>query len=122
LGRFCSPFRLAANPTLCSAFGQGDFVSQNWRFPYPGEAGNRNLIRGPGYFGIDASVRKSWKLTERASLAFSAQAYNVTNSARFDAANAGAQNTFIDSAGSFGKYSNTLTRPRVLEFMLRATF
>jgi hypothetical protein len=110
---------LASNPALCSNFGQGDFISQNWRFPYPGEAGNRNLIRGPGYFGVDASVRKTWKITERTNLAFSAQAYNVTNSVRFDAANAFPT---IDSAGSFGKYSNTLTRPRVMEFMLRLTF
>ena len=80
---------------------------------------NRNLIRGPGYFGVDASVRKTWKITERTNLAFSAQAYNVTNSVRFDAANAFPT---IDSAGSFGKYSNTLTRPRVMEFMLRLTF
>jgi hypothetical protein len=28
----------------------------------------------------------------------------------------------IDSAGSFGKYSNTLTRPRVMEFALRFSF
>jgi hypothetical protein len=110
---------LASNPALCSNFGQGNFISQNWRFPYPGEAGNRNLIRGPGYFGVDASVRKTWKITERTNLAFSAQAYNVTNSVRFDAANAFPT---IDSAGSFGKYSNTLTRPRVMEFMLRLTF
>jgi len=110
---------LAANSALCSSFGQGNFISQNWRFPYPGEAGNRNMIRGPGYFGIDASVRKTWKMTERANLAFSAQSYNVTNSVRFDAANAFPT---IDSAGSFGKYSNTLTRPRVMEFMLRFTF
>jgi len=90
-----------------------------WRFPFPGEAGNRNNIRGQGYFGIDASVRKTWSITERQKLAFSAEAYNVTNSVRFDAANAFPT---IDSAGSFGKYSNTLTRPRVLEFSLRYSF
>jgi hypothetical protein len=85
----------------------------------PGEAGNRNNLRGQGYFGIDVSVRKSWKLTERQTLSFAGEAYNVTNSVRFDAANAFPT---IDSAGSFGKYSNTLTRPRVFEFMLRYSF
>ena len=97
----------------------GDFVSTNWHFPFPGEAGNRNNLRGQGYFGIDVSVRKSWKLTERQTLSIAGEAYNITNSVRFDAANAFPT---IDSAGSFGKYSNTLTRPRVFEFMLRYSF
>jgi hypothetical protein len=113
---------LASNPTLCSNFAQGDFIAAHWRFPHPGEGGSRNNIRGPGYFGIDMGVRKSWGLTERSRLLFSWQVYNVTNSVRFDAANSGVQNTFLDSAGSFGKYSNTLTRPRVMEFALRLSF
>jgi Carboxypeptidase regulatory-like domain len=90
-----------------------------WRFPHPGESGSRNNIRGPGYFGIDLGLRKAWTLTERTNLLFSWQVYNVTNSVRFDAANAFPT---IDSAGSFGKYSNTLTRPRVMEFALRLSF
>ncbi len=91
----------------------------HWRFPFPGEAGTRNNLRGPGYFGIDVGVRKTWAITERHSLSFSAEGYNITNSVRFDAANAFPT---IDSAGSFGKYANTLTRPRVMEFMLRYSF
>ena len=85
----------------------------------PGESGSRNNIRGQGYFGIDLGLRKAWTLTERTNLLFSWQVYNVTNSVRFDAANAFPT---IDSAGSFGKYSNTLTRPRVMEFALRLSF
>lgn len=113
---------LVANPALCSNFAQGDFIAAHWRFPHPGETGSRNAIRGPGYFGIDLGLRKSWGLTERTRLLFSWQVYNVTNSVRFDAANSGVQNTFLDSAGSYGKYSNTLTRPRVMEFALRLSF
>lgn len=94
----------------------------HWTFPHPGQSGSRNNIRGPGYFGIDLGVRKSWGLTERSRLYFSWQVYNVTNSVRFDAANSAVQNTYVDSAGSFGKYSNTLTRPRVMEFALRLSF
>jgi hypothetical protein len=102
------------NPTLNS-----DFVSNNFRFPYPGESGDRNQFRGPGYFGIDLAVNKTWAITEKSNLSFNWEVYNVTNSVRFDAANAFPT---IDSAGSFGKYSNTLTRPRVMEFALRFTF
>jgi len=113
---------LVANSSLCSNFSQGDFVAAHWRFPHPGESGSRNNIRGQGLFGIDMALRKTWSVTERAKLAFSWQVYNITNSVRFDAANSGVQNTFLDSAGSFGKYSNTLTRPRVMEFALRVSF
>src|SRR5216683_1554460 len=90
-----------------------------FRFPFPGESGSRNSLRGPGYFGIDMALRKTWGITERTKLAFSWEVFNITNSVRFDAAN-----TFpaIDSEGSFGKYANTLTRPRVMEFALRLSF
>jgi len=88
-------------------------------FRFPGESGDRNNLRGPGYFGIDMAVRKSWKFTERQALSFTWDVYNITNSVRFDAAN-----TFptIDTSGSFGSYANTLTRPRVMEFALRYSF
>jgi len=106
----------------CSQGGSttaSDFINNNWRFPFPGEAGQRNNFRGQGYFGVDMALRKTWSITERQRLSFSAEAFNITNSVRFDAAN-----TFpvIDTASSFGTYANTLTRPRVMEFALRYSF
>jgi carboxypeptidase family protein len=91
----------------------------SFRFALPGESGNRNNLRGPGYFGIDAAVLKSWKFTESQKLSFAFQVFNLTNSVRFDAAS-----TFpaIDTAGSFGKFSRTLTQPRRVEMGLRYTF
>ncbi len=102
-----------------NVFQNKDTAINSFRFPFPGESGNRNNLRGPGYFGIDMAVRKSWKFTERQALLFTWDVYNITNSVRFDAAN-----TFpvIDTSGSFGKYANTLTRPRVIEFALRYSF
>ena len=102
-----------------NVFQNKDTAINAFRFPFPGESGDRNNLRGPGYFGIDMAVRKSWKFTERQALSFTWDVYNITNSVRFDAAN-----TFpvIDTSGSFGKYANTLTRPRVMEFALRYSF
>ena len=88
-------------------------------FPFPGEVGQRNNLRGPGYFGIDMSVTKSWSFTERQRLAFNWSVYNITNSVRFDAFSVLPE---IDVSGGFGKYSQTLTRPRVMEFALRYSF
>jgi len=88
-------------------------------YPFPGQVGNRNVLRGPGYFGFDMALRKEWSFTERQKLAFSWEVFNVTNSVRFDVFSALPS---IDNSGSFGKYSQTLTGPRVMEFMLRYSF
>ena len=104
-----------------SAGGVDTLLSNSFRFAFPGESGDRNNFRGPGYFDIDVAVRKTWALTERQSLLFTAEAFNVTNSVRFgfDASQAGSA---IDSSGSFGKYNQSLVRPRVMEFALRYSF
>jgi hypothetical protein len=115
------------DPNVFAAMGQNcsnsaasaNFIASTWRFPFPGESGDRNNLRGPGYFGIDMAVRKSWRFTERQALSFTWDVYNITNSVRFDAANI---LPAIDTSGSFGKYANTLTRPRVMEFALRYSF
>jgi hypothetical protein len=88
-------------------------------FPFPGQVGSRNVLRGPGYFTVDTAVRKSWNITERQSLAFSAEVFNLTNSVRFDTFSALPE---IDISGSFGNYTHTLNGPRVMEFALRYSF
>jgi len=96
-----------------------NFIGKTWDYPFPGQVGQRNSLRGPGYFTVDTAVRRTWNLTERQSLAFSAEAFNVTNSVRFDVFSALPE---IDVSGSFGKFTHTLDGPRVLEFMLRYSF
>jgi len=91
-----------------------------FRALHPGESGQRNNLRGPGYFGIDIAVAKRWTLREDKSLQFSWETFNLTNSVRFDAAQA--TNLFHIGAPSFGKYFSTLTRPRAMQFALRFTF
>jgi len=88
-------------------------------YPFPGQVGSRNVLRGPGYFTVDTAVRKTWNLTERQSLTFSAEAFNLTNSVRFDTFSALPE---IDISGSFGNYTHTLNGPRVMEFALRYSF
>ena len=91
----------------------------NFRYAYPGESGQRNNFRGDGYFGIDAGVNKSFRLFEGAELRVSANAYNVTNSNRFDAATISAS---LSNQTSFGQYSGTLTTARRMEFAARISF
>jgi len=88
------------------------------RFAFPGEAGSRNAFRGQGFFGIDASLAKTWKVYERMSLKFAWDVFNITNSVRFDT---NSLDVGSDDGG-FGQYSGTLTTPRVQQFSLRLTF
>src|SRR5271157_241056 len=91
------------------------------RLPYPGESGQRSNFRGQGYFGIDAGLNKTFRITERHTLRFSAFAYNLTNSVRFDAAGL-TNNSAYTNPTSIGLYSSLLVKPRVMEFALRYEF
>lgn len=51
----------------------------SWRDPLPGEGGDRNVLRLPGYFNIDMGLYKSFRITERQTLTFRWETYNVTN-------------------------------------------
>jgi hypothetical protein len=91
------------------------------RLPYPGESGQRSNFRGQGFFGIDAGVNKNFHISERHVVRFSAFAYNLTNSVRFDAATL-TNNSAFTNPTSIGLYSGTLTKSRVMEFALRYSF
>jgi hypothetical protein len=91
-----------------------------FRFPYPGESGQRNNLRGPGYFGTDASLSKVWKFTESQSLRFGWDVFNVFNAVRFDVGTLGPPS--LNATPSFGKFTQTLTKPRVMQFAFRYSF
>jgi hypothetical protein len=94
-----------------------------FRPAYPGEAGLRNGLRGPGTFDVDTTVTKSWPIKESQLVKFSWSMYNVTNSARFDVGTMQLNsNNYLSSSSSFGNFSSTLSNPRVMEFMLRYVF
>jgi hypothetical protein len=90
-------------------------------YTLPGQAGGRNIVRGDGNFNIDMSLAKSfnmpWKETH--TLQFRWEVFNVTNSVRFDPF---ATSADLGNLGSFGKYTDTLTLPRVMQFGLRYDF
>jgi hypothetical protein len=112
-------FQNAINLT-CTCFA-GDGSNTNFRATYAGEAGQRNNFRGPGYFGIDGGLAKSWNLNENKLLKFSWEVFNVTNSVRFDAGGSLPNEDLVDNT-SFGKFNQELTSPRVMQFSLRFAF
>lgn len=109
-----------------SAFNTPDLFSSasainSFRNPFPGEGGARNQIRGPGYFGIDMSLAKRWKMpySERHSLQLRWEVFNVPNAKRFDVQSISGE---LDVSSTFGNYSRLLTNPRVMQFGLRYEF
>jgi hypothetical protein len=87
----------------------------------PGESGTRNPVRGDGFFTIDAGLGKRFTMpyNEHHSIQFRAEAFNLTNTVRFDVYTASLS---LGTQGSFGKYSSTLNTPRVLQFGARYEF
>lgn len=107
-------------PTMWADVSTTGQAYSSFRFPYPGESGQRNELRGPGYFEVDAGLSKEWKFLEDKTVKFAWEAFNITNSVRFDAAQSA--NQFNLTIGNFGTYSNTLSKPRVMQFSLRVGF
>jgi outer membrane receptor protein involved in Fe transport len=102
-----------------NVFAAGPDASSAFRYAYPGESGQRNNLRGPGYFGVDSSLSKSWHISESQLVRFSWDVFNTTNAVRFDV---GTVSNYLYYQPSLGKFTQTLTRPRVMQFGLRYTF
>jgi hypothetical protein len=88
------------------------------KFTYPGmnDYGNagRGTFRGPRFFNIDASLVKTFAITERKRLLFRAEAYNLINNVNF------ANPSFsLTNASSFGKIAGVVSNPRLLQAALR---
>ncbi|MGA2746611.1 MAG: TonB-dependent receptor [Candidatus Sulfotelmatobacter sp.] len=91
-----------------------------FRPEWPGESGVRNNVIGQGMFDIDTGVSKNFSLGESRRLEFSWQAFNATNSVRYDVR--AAQPSLSYDPSQFGRYLSTLTQPRFMQFALRFVF
>jgi hypothetical protein len=84
-----------------------------------GNAG-KNFLRGPGLFDTDLALLKDTKLSERFSLQFRAEFFNVFNNVNFGMPD----NILTDSA--FGQITSTAPSPagdpRILQFALKLLF
>ncbi|HEY5446308.1 MAG TPA: hypothetical protein VIJ87_17935, partial [Pyrinomonadaceae bacterium] len=81
-----SPGDFNGEPNLF-ADPQATFLS--YRDPMPGEAGDRNVLRAPGYFTLDAGLHKTFRMPwEGHALTFRWEVFNVTNTQRLTGFNA----------------------------------
>jgi Cu/Ag efflux protein CusF len=90
-------------------------------FTLVGSSGSRNSLRGDGTFFINLGVGKRFIMpySERHTLQFRWETFNLLNSVRFDPRSI---STSLTSVGSFGKYTQVLNDPRQMQFALRYEF
>ncbi len=75
----------------------------------------RNILRGPGYFNMDFGLIKDTRLTERTTLQFRAEFFNLFNNVNFGQPD----NSVADS--TVGQITSARD-PRILQFALKVLF
>jgi hypothetical protein len=124
---YTGPNNNGVGNTAPNLFANGINAANCFGYDLPGQAGGRNMIRGPGFFGLDLGLAKRWKMpwSEGQSLQFRWEVFNVTNSVRFDVQSASAAeggSLANGNSANFGNFSGTLTNPRIMQFALRYEF
>jgi len=122
---------LDASPTRTgdpNLFSDPDAAFASYRNAFPGEIGDRNLLRDPGYFAFDFGLYKRFALPwEGKSVVFRWEVFNLTNTQRFtDVIGLGVgQDPFLnpaDTPSDFGRFTSIQGSPRQMQFALRIEF
>jgi Carboxypeptidase regulatory-like domain len=79
---------------------------------------HRNIYRGPFQQNWDFSLIKSFRLSERQALRFTADFFNIWNHANF----ASPSSNDVENPGAFGKINSTVGTPRLIQLSLRYAF
>ncbi len=90
----------------------------------------RNVFRGPFQKRLDSAVAKTFRISERFRLRYSAEFYNITNHPSFDVPNVSTSLYSVSSgrvtvrtpSSSTGFISHTLGSPRFIQMSLRFQF
>jgi hypothetical protein len=108
-------------PSTLGGIGIGEkwFDTKAFVEPVAGTFGNtgRNTVRGPGYVSYNATLARTFALGERMRLRFTASAFNLTNTPRFD----NPSGSF--TSGAFGEITDTIANTeRRIRFGLKLSF
>ncbi|MDQ3063323.1 MAG: hypothetical protein M3R14_10780, partial [Acidobacteriota bacterium] len=100
---------------------------QSWRNAKPGETGDRNVIRMPGYVSLDLGLAKAFTMpwSENHRLQIRAEAFNVTNTQRFGSVSnltLGLDPQVETPPSDWWNFTDIQGSPRVLQFGLRYSF
>jgi hypothetical protein len=108
---------VAGDPELSQRTIERWFNTAAFVFPPPGTFGNagRNIVDGPGYQNVNASIVKNTRVSERINLQFRAEAFNLFNHPNFNL-----PDNFLGSP-TFGQITSA-REPRHIQFGLKLLF
>jgi hypothetical protein len=122
-----NPNRGGTNPA--NLFSDPEAAFHSFRSGLPGERGDRNIFRYPGFVTLDMGLAKSWNMpwSEKQQLQFRWEVFNVTNTQPLTSVDGFVQavDPFLSSStptGSFGNFTAIQGSPRVMQFGLRFAF
>lgn len=104
---------------------------QSFRNARPGETGDRNILREPGFSVLDMGLSKMFKMPwENHSLQFRWEVFNVANTQQFAITNVtretlglGQDPELSEPSSNFGKvYTDIQGQPRRMQFAIRYSF
>ncbi len=109
---------LVGNPTLSNPSAAEWFNTAAFAIPATYTWGNsgRNILRGPAYWNIDASLFRKFPIREKMALEFRAEAFNMPNTVIL-----GQPQSDI-SEPNFGKITSTQNSSRIIQFGAKITF
>jgi hypothetical protein len=122
-----NPDRPSVNPSFSGPVVEGSptqwFNPNAFVLPAAGTYGNlgRGTLRGPGLVGVDASLFKDTKLTEKVAMQFRAECFNVLNHTNFNTPNLTVfSGTAINPTA--GQITATATPSRQIQFGLKLIY
>lgn len=110
----------AAGGTI-QLFGNAQTALDALSFPAHGTIGNRNSLRGPGFWNVDTAVLKNFKLpwSEKQRIQIRWESFNLFNHNSFNLPTAA--NLRIQSP-TFGQITSSASIPREMQFGIRFDF
>jgi hypothetical protein len=108
-------------------FADPEAAYNSFRSPAPGETGARNILRGMGFFSMDAGLYKRFDMpwNENHKITIRWETFNVTNT-QYLQGNADVTNGLDPQFGSpsptFYNFTSIQGTPRVMQFALRFEF
>jgi hypothetical protein len=124
------PFSNTGTQTVDTWFGKvytsSDFCAAgvnngtcNFGIPATGSLGNSGvgILRAPGFFNMDTSIGKKFRVTEKNYFDFRAEFFNLFNHVSW-----GPPGRDITSPASFGAITSQITTPRNIQFGLKYHF
>jgi len=108
---------LVGNPELSNPTTLQWFNTAAFAFPAPGTFGNagRNILEGPGFQSVNASLVKNTSFSEHVNIQFRAEAFNLFNHPNFNL-----PDNFLGSP-TFGRITSARD-PRHIQFVLKLLF